>query len=128
MFDGAPASDPMPLGTAIGLGVVLLVAGLILLTVALRARSGTLPRNWIVGIRTATTLTDDAAWQRAHLAGATPLLIGSVGTMLAGVVLLLRPTNGFGLAVIIAGISWLLFWVIRSGIVGQRAAKGGDST
>jgi len=126
MFDGAAASDPMPLATAMGLGLLLLATGVLLLVVALRARSGTLPRNWIVGIRTRTTLADDEAWQRAHLAGATPLLLGSVGTMLAGVVLLLRPTNGFGLAVVIAGLAWLLFWVIRGGIAGQRAAKDAE--
>lgn len=126
MFDGASASDPMPLGTAIGLGAVLVAAGVILLVVALRSRSGTLPRNWIVGIRTTTTLASDEAWIRAHHASATPLLLGSIGTMLAGLVLLLRPTNGFGLAIVTAGLIWLLFWVIRAGVAGQRAAREGE--
>ena len=117
----------MPLGTAIGLGLVLVVAGAILLIVALRSRSGAMPRNWIVGIRTTTTLASDEAWNLAHRAAASPLLLGSIGTMLSGLVLLLRPTNGFGLAVVIAGIVWLLFWVLRGGIVGHRAAKDGKS-
>ncbi|NND01707.1 MAG: SdpI family protein, partial [Acidimicrobiia bacterium] len=75
MFDGAAASDPMPFGTAIGLGLLLLAAGVTLLVVALRSRGGTLPRNWIVGIRTTQTLADDEAWHRAHLAAASPLLL-----------------------------------------------------
>ena len=126
MFDGASASDPMPLGTALSLGIVLLIAGVILLIVALRSRSGTLPRNWIVGIRTTATLHDDAAWDRAHRAAAGPLLLGSVGTMLTGVALLLRPTNGFGLAITTIGLVWLLFFVIRGGVLGNRAAKGAE--
>ena len=113
----------MPFGTAIGLGLVLIVAGVILLVVALRARSGTLPRNWIVGIRTTTTLADDEAWRRAHDAAGTLVLLAAVGAILSGIVMLFRPSNGVGLVVVIVGIGWLLFWVVRGGIVGQRAAR-----
>ncbi|NND03124.1 MAG: hypothetical protein HKN91_10080 [Acidimicrobiia bacterium] len=47
--------------------------------------------------------------------------------MLSGIALLFRPTNGAGLAVVSAGILWLLFWVILGGIVGQRAARGPEA-
>ena len=46
--------------------------------------------------------------------------------MLTGVALLLRPTNGFGLAITTIGLVWLLFFVIRGGVLGNRAANGAE--
>ena len=126
MFDGAGASDPMPLATAVGLGLVLLASGAILAVVAFRSQRGTLPRNWIVGIRTTTTLASDEAWDAAHRAGARALSTGAWGTAAAGMALLLRPSNGVGLAVIMAGLGWLLGWVFRAGYLGTRAARRED--
>lgn len=124
MFDGAGAGDPMPLATAIGLGLLLIAAGAILGVVAYRSHRGTLPRNWIVGIRTTTTLASDEAWNAAHRAGARALSVGAWGALLTGAVLLLRPSNGLGLAVMAAGLVWLLGWVVRAAYLGTRAARG----
>lgn len=126
MFDGAAAGDPMPLATAIGLGLLLIVTGALLIVVAYRSQRGTLPRNWIVGIRTTTTLASDEAWDAAHRAGARALSIGAWGTLATGLVLLLRPSNGLGLAVISIGLLWLLGWVFRAAYLGIRAARSKD--
>jgi uncharacterized membrane protein len=113
----------MPFGTAIGLGMLLIVTGALLAVVAYRSRRGVLPRNWIVGIRTTATLSSDEAWDVAHRAGAGALSIGAWGTLVAGGFLLLRPSNGLGLTLITIGLVWLLGWVIRAGYVGTRAAR-----
>ena len=113
----------MPLGTAIGMGLLLIAAGALLALVAYRSRRGTLTRNWIVGIRTPTTLASDEAWDAAHRAGARPLSIGAWGTVAAGILLLFRPSNGIGLAVITAGLVWLLAWIFRAAYLGTRAAR-----
>lgn len=126
MFDGAAASDPMPLGTAMLLGLVLIVAGILLAVVAAKSRNGTLPRNWIVGIRTTTTMASDEAWDLAHRAGASALGIGAGATIVAGVALFFQPSNGTGLAIALAGIAWLLGWVIVAARRGTKAAR--DST
>ncbi|MDJ0961754.1 MAG: SdpI family protein [Acidimicrobiia bacterium] len=123
MFDGAAASDPMPLGVAIGMGLLLIVTGGLLAVVARRSRRGTLPRNWIVGIRTRATLASEAAWEAAHRAAATALAIGAGGTTLAGLLVLFRPSNGVGLAIISIGLVWLLVGVMAGGYVGTRAAR-----
>lgn len=123
MFDGAAASDLMPLGTAIGLGLLLMVTGVLLAVVASRSRRGTLPRNWIVGIRTSATLASDEAWNAAHRAGARALSIGAWGTFGTGALILLRLSNGIGLAVVTIGLVWLLAWVLRAGCLGDRAAR-----
>lgn len=123
MFDGAAVSDPMPLGTAIGLGLLLMATGALLAWVASRSRKGTLSRNWIVGIRTSATLASDEAWDAAHRAGARALSIGGWGTLATGGLLLLRPSNGIGLTVISAGLVWLLAWVFRAGYLGNRAVR-----
>ncbi len=112
----------MALGTAVLLGLSLIAAGVILLVVALRSRNGRLPRNWVVGIRTKATLADNVLWVRAQQAAAGSLLAGSVGTMLAGAVVLLRPSNGMGVGVTACGVAWLLFFVIRGTVLANRAA------
>lgn len=113
----------MPFGTAIGLGVLLILAGALLAVVAYRSRRGTLPRNWVVGIRTTTTLASEEVWNVAHRAAARALSIGAWGTFVTGAFLLFRPSNGLGLALISIGLVWLLGWVIRAGYLGTRAAR-----
>ncbi len=126
MFDGASSGDPMPLGSAILLGAMLIAAGILLVVVALKSRSGTLPRNWVVGLRTPLTLASDEAWDTAHRAGAPALMVGAVATIVAGVALLFRPANGAGLVIALGGVGWLLGWVFRAAQLGIRAARALD--
>lgn len=113
----------MPYGAAIGLGLILVGAGLLLLVVARRSGNETLPRNWLVGIRSKTTLASDEAWRVAHRVAAQPMAVGSLGSIAAGLILLLRPTNGLGLTVVLLGLAWLLAWVLRGASIGIDAAK-----
>lgn len=113
----------MPWGTAIGLGLLLIVSGSVIAIVAAKARNGTLGRNWIVGVRTRKTLESDAAWTAAHEAAAPPLRLAAAGPLASGILLLFRPSNIAGLVVISIGLVWMVAWVIRGGVLGQRAAN-----
>ena len=113
----------MPWGAAVGLAVLLAAGGLVLIAVGRRARAGRLRRNPIVGIRTTLTLNSDVAWDAAHLAGGHLLSIAGFGPLVTGPLLLSHPTNGTGLAIVLAGIGWMLAWILAAGVVGTRAAQ-----
>lgn len=116
----------MPPGVANGLGALLIAAGALLAVVAIRSRRGSLPRNWIVGIRSTSTLASDAAWVAAHRAAAPSLAFGSVGSVVAGIALAFRPSNRVGLAIVLVGLVWLLTFVVAGGYLGNRAARDAD--
>ena len=123
MFDGASASDRIPLGTAVLLGLVLIAAGGLLIEVGRRSRAGRLHRNWVVGIRTTGTLESDAAWNAAHRSGGPALQIAGVAPLLAGIVTLFRPANWIAATTILLSLAWLVTWVLISGRRGVHAAK-----
>ena len=127
MFESGTATDPMPIEVAVFLGLLLIVTAGILWYVGVRSTSGTLSRNHLVGIRTYATLESDEAWDAAHRAGGPWLKVAAVGPALAGIVVLLRPNNGVGLAATLIGLAWLVGWVIASGVRGSRAANAIDS-
>lgn len=126
MFNGGAASDPMPMGMAIFLGVLLVIAGVLLVEVGRRSRSGTLTRNWLVGIRTNATLESDENWEAAHRAGGALLMIGAAGPILGGIAVLFGPSNGIGAVVILGSLVWMVAFVVAAGVKGQSAAKRVD--
>ena len=128
MFNDAAGTDPMPLGMAVFLGVLLIGAGVLVFEVGRRSRAGTLARNWYVGIRTRSTLASDENWDAAHRASGGLLMIGGVGPVVGGAIVLLGPSNAVGLSVILAALGWLVGFVIVAGIKGQRATDHGDGT
>ncbi|MCY1696418.1 SdpI family protein [Curtobacterium sp. SL109] len=65
--------------------VEIAAAVLVALSVVLPAR-GVVPRNRWLGIRTAATLRDPDAWQRAHQAALVPMLTTAAGMAVAGVI------------------------------------------
>jgi hypothetical protein len=54
------------------------------------------------------------------------LSIGAWGSIVAGVVLLFRPSNGLGPAIVTIGLAWLLAWVLRGGRLGIKAARSDE--
>ncbi len=121
MFDGAAASDPMPLGTAVFLGLLLIAVGAMVFEVGRRSRSASLSRNWYVGIRTKATLASDENWEAAHRASGGLLMISALGPVVVGAIVLLGPSNAVGAIGILAALVWLVAFVIAAGIKGQRA-------
>jgi len=118
----------MPTGMAVFLGILLIVVGLLLADVGRRSHSGTLARNWWIGIRTNATLAWDDAWEAAHRAGGMLLTIAAIGPIVGGLIVFFQPSNAVGASVMIIALGWLLVFVIVAGIKGQRAANAIDST
>lgn len=123
MFRSGEPTDPMPWAMAVFLALFLAGAGLILLEVGRRAAAGRLRRNQLVGIRTSLTLDSDTAWDAAHRAGGRLIALSGLGPLVSGPTLLTHPTNGAGLAIVLAGIGWMVAWVLAAGVVGTRAAE-----
>jgi uncharacterized membrane protein len=103
------------------LGVVLVIAGVALLTVGLLGWRQRLPRNRFAGIRTPATLRSDAAFIVANRVAAPPVLAaGALCTVSGG---LAWGASGPALTIIVsvtgAGAVGLL---LAGGLLGHRAA------
>ena len=123
MFRSGEPGDPMPWGAAVGLALLLAAAGIAVVVVGRRASAGRLRKNPLVGIRTTLTLNSEIAWDAAHLAGGRLLSIAGLGPLVTGPLLLTRPTNAGGLALVLAGLAWMVGWILAAGVVGTRAAE-----
>jgi uncharacterized membrane protein len=62
----------------LGGGALVLVAGLVILVVAVLSWTGRLPLNTAVGIRTVKTMASQTSWRIAHRAAAPWLALGGV--------------------------------------------------
>jgi uncharacterized membrane protein len=116
------AGDPMPLGVALTLAVLLLGTAALLGWVAVRASAGRLDRNRRVGIRTPRTLGSDEAWRTAHRVAGPWLLAGAVAIAVPGAALLARPTNALGTLLVLTGSGLLVALVAVGALLGDRAA------
>ncbi|MGI5126569.1 SdpI family protein [Pseudonocardia sp. CA-107938] len=104
------------------LGGLLLLAGLLLLTIAALGARGSLPRNRVAGIKTAATLASDAAFTTAHKAAAVPLAAAGAVAAVPGIVLLTGPSAGLAWTLVAVGVLGLLVFAGLAGTVGDRAA------
>lgn len=108
------------------LGLVLLVAGVVLLFIGRKQKAGTLKRNWLAGLRTRETMRSDAAWYAAHEATAGLVTAAGVAQVLAGAaVLVVQPTgDGAIAALVLGGAAVTLGLVLGAGVRGHRIAAG----
>ena len=113
----------MPGGMALGLGLFLIAAGVLLIVVGKRALDGRLRQNHFVGIRTTLTLNSEAAWDIAHRVGGRRLMLSGYGPVTSGLLLLSTPTNGVGATIALGGLAWMVGWVLAAATIGERAAK-----
>ena len=123
MFRNGGAGDPMPGGMALGLGLFLIAAGILLIVVGKRALDGRLRQNHMVGIRTTLTLNSVVAWDAAHLAGGRRLMLSGYGPVTSGLLLFSQPTNGVGATIALTGLGWMVGWILAAAAIGERAAK-----
>ena len=119
----AIGSGLMPWSAIAVLTPTLVAAGLLLMWIGRKASTGTLQRNWVAGIRTTTTLASDEAWMAAHVAGGPAMTWAGVASVLAGLALLVRPSDAVGLVIVLAGTGVMLALVVVSAVKGQRAAR-----
>ncbi len=113
----------MPWAVAIGMAAVMIGAGVLVIWVAVRAADGRLSRNPLAGVRTRATMASDEAWLAGHQAARNLTVAGGAVSVLAGVLLLFRPSNALGFAVLMVASGLLVALVIGGGYVGDRAAK-----
>lgn len=124
------------LGVAVPVGMLMVIAGLAVITVAVRTADGRLGRGRAAGIRTAATMASDEAWLAAHQKGERGTKLGGVLFILAGLAPLV-----FGLPLVAAGSggaeSFMTWWavllmggtcaamlaVLVAAVAGHRAAR-----
>lgn len=73
----------------IGIGALMVGAGLLIISIARRAADGRLGPNAIAGIRTRTTRSSAEAWQAAHQAGERVTVLAGWASVLSGVIALI---------------------------------------
>ncbi|MFT7601779.1 MAG: putative membrane protein [Acidimicrobiales bacterium] len=117
------STETAPLLVAFLLGPLLIAGGLLVAAVAIQGLRGSLARNRGAGIRTPQTLASDEAWDVAHRTGGIWMLVGAFGSIIPGIVVLFRPSNGTATLVIMAGMGIMVAFVIVGGAVGSLAAS-----
>jgi hypothetical protein len=102
--------------------IVDVIAGLIVVWVAIRGWEGRLSRDGAVGVRTPSTMRSDAAFESANKAAAP--LAGAGGGVLAicGVLGVVFPRHFAGVF-IFGGVGALLVLCLLGAAVGVRAAR-----
>ena len=102
--------------------VSLIVGGLVVGWVGLRTARNQLPRNWVAGLRTRTTMASDEAWYAGQRAGAGYVVAAGVVGVATGVIALFF-SDPVAAAIILGGTALLLGLVVVGGVKGQRAAR-----
>ena len=103
------------------LGVVLVIAGVALLTVGLLGWRQRLPRNRFAGIRTPATLRSDAAFIAANRVAAPPVLAAGVVCTVGGGLALGSAGSALTVIVAVTGAG-ALGLLLAGGLLGHRVA------
>ena len=69
----------------IGIGIVVIVAGLLVTLLGWLGKIGKLPRNHFAGIRLPSTMRSDRAWAAAHRAGGNMTMLASLFMVAMGI-------------------------------------------
>src|SRR5580658_3030475 len=102
--------------------IVEVLAGFIVVWLAVRMRQGRVTRGSAAGVRTPSTMRSDAAFETANKAAAP--LAGAGGAVLAvcGVLAAALPKHLFGVFVF-GGIGVFLIFCLLSAVTGVRASR-----
>lgn len=105
--------------------VLLLASGAVLVAIGRKQGSGTLDRNWLVGIRTSETMRSDAAWHAAHGETAGITVAAGVVPLVAGAAtLVLRPADDATVAAIaLVSVGAMLVLALIGAYRGHRIAR-----
>jgi len=116
--------EPVPAVVSIGLGLLLIAAGVLVWIIAVRGADGRLEKNWVAGIRTRATMRSDKAWLAAHREALGPNKLAALGSVVTGLAMIVLRPEGIGFALIMIGGAILLTsLVIYGAVLGNRAAK-----
>jgi hypothetical protein len=103
-------------------GIVEVLAGFIVLWLAVRMWQGRVARGSAAGVRTPSTMRSDAAFETANKAAAP--LAGAGGAVLAvcGVLAAVLPRHLFG-AFVFGGVGVFLVFCLLRAVTGVRASR-----
>jgi uncharacterized membrane protein len=103
-------------------GVILALAGLVVIGVAVRGWQGRLARNFVAGVRTPATMRSDEAFRAANKVAAPLSATGGAVMFVGGVASAALPIRAGGPAVLAtAGVAVVL--IVIGAILGVRAAR-----
>ena len=117
------------IGALITCTVAMFAVAAVSFWTARRASAGTLPRNDLIGIRTAATRASDAAWVAAHRAGAADLRRTGVAALATAVLpwaAVVVPDAYREVVIVVAilgGVGAILGFSVHAAVVGGRAAR-----
>lgn len=100
--------------------VVVVVAGALVALTGLLGLLGRLPRNRLVGVRTAATLRSDDAFVAGNRAAGPPIIVGGLVALAGGVAVLL----GVGKPVVVVGVLVMVVLALVGASRANRAAFG----
>ena len=103
-------------------GIVIVLAGLLIVWLAIRSWQGRLSRNYVAGVRTPSTMRSDEAFRIANKAAAPFSLVSGLLFVVTGAVAAIVPartaTVVLPTGVVIAGVV-----IVVGGVMGVRAAR-----
>jgi uncharacterized membrane protein len=103
-------------------GIVEVLAGFIIVWVAIRGWQGRLPRNGAVGVRTPSTMRSDAAFETANKAAAPLAAAGGAVLVACGVLAAVLPRHLFG-GFVFGGVGVFLVLCLLGAVTGVRASR-----
>jgi hypothetical protein len=112
----------VPLPVRLTLGVLLVVLGAALLTIAVLGLRRKLRRNRWAGVRTAASLRSDAAFAVANQVAAAPLGAGGGVAVVGGGALLAGATGVLGWTLVVVSAIAMFVLTGVGGVAGDRAA------
>lgn len=100
--------------------IVVIVAGLLVGAAGILGRLGRLPRNRLVGVRTASTMRSDEAFVAGNRAAGPATALGGLAAVAGGVLALFLPNPD---AFLLAGVLAMVALAVYGGVRGVRAAN-----
>jgi uncharacterized membrane protein len=105
-----------------GAGIVIVLAGLLIVWLAIRSWQGRLSRNYVAGVRTRSTMRSDEAFRIANKAAAPFSLVAGLLFVVTGVVAAIVPVHT-ATVVLPTGVVIAAVVIVVGGVTGVRAAR-----
>jgi uncharacterized membrane protein len=103
-------------------GIVLILAGLVIVWLAIRSWQGRLTRNYVAGVRTPATMRSDETFRVANKTAAPFSLVGGLLLAVTGVTTAVLPVRD-ATAVTLTGVVLAGVVLVVGGVKGVRAAR-----
>jgi uncharacterized membrane protein len=103
-------------------GIVIVLAGLLIVWLAIRSWQGRLARNYVAGVRTRSTMRSDEAFRIANKAAAPFSLVGGLLFVVTGVVTAIVPVHT-ATVVLLTGVVVAAVVIVVGSVMGVRASR-----